>query len=316
MRLLFLFLDGLGLGADDAQANPLAQAQMPHLQSLLQGQRLIHSSRLPMETERASLLALDACLGVPGLPQSATGQAALLTGRNIPALLGMHDGPKPNPQVSAFLRQGTLFSSLHAAGKTAALLNAFPPGYFSALDSGRRLPGAMAMAVRLAGIPLKTQADLFAGQAISADFTAQGWRDHLGISATPLLTPAQAGQRLASLASQLDFALFEYWPSDIAGHHQDLPAAISLLETFDGVLGGLLAAWDDANGLILLTSDHGNLEELNTRRHTTNPVPLLLIGAPEKRRAFLSRLQDGKPAQSMPDLTGVAPAILAAFNLA
>ena len=49
----------------------------------------------------------------------------------------------------------------------------------------------------------------------------------------------------------------------------------SLLETLDTVFGSLLSTWDYENGLILLTSDHGNLEDLSTRRHTRNDVPLL-----------------------------------------
>ena len=39
-----------------------------------------------------------------------------------------------------------------------------------------------------------------------------------------------------------------------------------------------MAAWDDENGLFILTSDHGNIEEKNQRQHTRNPVPTLLLG--------------------------------------
>lgn len=59
--------------------------------------------------------------------------------------------------------------------------------------------------------------------------------------------------------------------------------------------------WDDTEGLILITSDHGNLEDLSTRRHTLNPVPLLIIGAQSLRDEFFHRIKD---------LAGVAPAIL------
>jgi bisphosphoglycerate-independent phosphoglycerate mutase (AlkP superfamily) len=105
---------------------------------------------------------------------------------------------------------------------------------------------------------------------------------------------------LADLSANLDFAFFEYWLTDYAGHGQDMDAAIRLLEDFDAVLGGLLDAWDDENGLILLTSDHGNIEDLSTRRHTANPVPLLLVGNPAKREAFAD----------VKDLTAIAPTIL------
>lgn len=285
MRILFLFLDGVGLGADDVEINPFAAAQMPALTSLLGGGRLL-ASGAPFLGPKADLLRLDAGLGVPGLPQSATGQAVLLTGENVPAHLGYHYGPKPNPEVARFLEDGGLFGRVSRAGKRAALLNAYPPAYFAGISSGKRLYSAIPLAVARASLPFFTQEDLLAGRAISADFTAAGWRERLRLPGTPLLTPSQAGQRLADLARSFDFSFFEYWMSDYAGHQQDMPAALALLEQFDSVLAGLLEAWDMDNDLFLLTSDHGNLEDLSTRRHTPNPVPLLLVGPPAARRAF------------------------------
>jgi hypothetical protein len=272
---------------------------MPRLRALLGGQPLIATST-PFEGERATLLSLDASLGVDGLPQSATGQAVLLTGINIPKEIGYHYGPKPNPAVAAYLNGNTLFSRVTQVGKTTALLNAYPPRYFQGIDSGKRLYSSVPLAVTNAGLSLFTKDDLYAGRALSADFTALGWKTFLGLSDAPILTPEAAGRKTAELASQYDFSFFEYWASDYAGHKQNMSAACDLLETFDGVLGGLLDSWDDSRGLILLTSDHGNLEDLSTRRHTDNQVPGLLIGAPSLRQEFVHDLRD---------LTGIAPAI-------
>ncbi len=335
MRLLFLFLDGVGLGKDDPATNPLAGASMPNLQSLLGGKRLLLPDQPGLETPHASLLALDANLGVSGLPQSASGQATLLTGINIPARLGYHYGPKPNPPIAEFLRNGNVFNALRKGGRSVALLNAYPPRYFAAIASGYRIYSAIPLAAVSAGLSLKTAADLSLGTALAADFTAQGWREHLGLTDTPLLSPVKAGRRLATLASGYDLAFFEYWLSDYAGHRQDMLSACSLLETLDGVIGGLLEAWDEASGLILLTSDHGNLEDLSTRRHTHNPVPLLLIGAPHLRQTFLHNLwhsartrpisqdptpdpphpQQPWPGQIQPDLSDIAPAMLSYLGL-
>jgi hypothetical protein len=285
---------------------------MPHLQGLLGGSKLVVETLSEtslkalrntgiLETERATLLALDAGLGVDGLPQSATGQATLLTGINVSAEIGYHYGPKPNQEVAAYIRNGNLFSTLSKDGYKSALLNAYPPGYFTGIQSGRRLFSAIPLAVTSARIPLKTLEDLQEGHALSADFTAQGWRERLQLPETPVLTPKQAGERLANLMNDYDLAIFEYWLSDYAGHHQDMQAAQSLLETFDQVLGGLLEAWDDKQGLILITSDHGNMEDLGTRRHTANPVPALLIGDSIFRQDF---------AADLTDIIGVTPAIL------
>jgi len=300
MYILFLFLDGIGLGPDDPSSNPFARAHLPNLNRLLGGQRLV-AEIAPYHSERASLLPLDTCLGVGGMPQSATGQAVLLTGTNIPAALGYHYGPKPNHAVAEYLRNGNIFNHLREAGLKVGSLNAYPPPYFEAIASGRRMYSAIPLALASAGIPLKTAADLYTGRALSVDFTGQGWRTRLGIADAPVLEPRQAGQHLAHLASEYDFSFFEYWPSDYAGHGQDMAQACALLETFDAVLGGILADWQDENGLLLITSDHGNLEDLSTHHHTLNPAPALLVGAPELRRSF---------TQGLIDLADVAPTIL------
>jgi 2,3-bisphosphoglycerate-independent phosphoglycerate mutase len=305
MHILFLFLDGIGLGRNDPATNPFAKADMPALQSLLGGYRIVERVA-PLHKLRASLLALDAGLGVPGFPQSATGQAVLLTGRNVPAEIGYHFGPWPNEAVEKILKNGNLFSQLKKGGKTASFLNAYPQRYFDAIQSGKRLYSAIPLAVTSAGYQLKTTQDLHDGLALSADFTAHGWHEHLGLTETPILPEGLAGERLAILARSYDFTFFEYWLSDYAGHGQDMEEACNLLETFDRVLEGLVKNWDFQNDLVVLTSDHGNMEDLSTRRHTTNPVPGLLIGPPALRREF---------AAGLTDLAGVTPAILRLFGV-
>ncbi len=291
MRVFFIFLDGVGLGADNPEINPFARAKMPTLESLLGGHKLL-ASVAPFVGERAALLPLDASLGVAGLPQSATGQAVLLTGINIPKKIGEHYGPKPNPAVAGYLLKGNIFSELTKSNKKAALLNAYPPRYFHGVDSGKRLYSAIPLAVTSAGLPLFTKDDLYAGRALSADFTGAGWRGMLGFPDAPQLSPHAAGKKLAELAGQYDFSMFEYWASDYAGHKQDMEWALNQLEVFDGVITGLVEHWNDDEGLILITSDHGNLEDLSTRRHTDAKVPGLLIGSSEARAAFGSGLSD------------------------
>lgn len=302
-RVLFLFLDGVGLGPADSARNPLAAASMPTLQRLLGGQPLTIESA-PFEGPLASLVSLDARLGIDGAPQSATGQAVLLTGENVPQQIGRHYGPKPNPEVAAFLKQDNLFRQVVQRGGTARLLNAYPPQYFEAIRSGRRMYSSIPLAVDEAGLPLMTTAELKEGQAMSADFTGAGWMARGDFPEIPVYSGVEAGQQLARLSAQFDLAFFEYWASDYAGHKQAFEQAVEMMEAFDQVLTGLLERWQVQQDLILLTSDHGNMEDMDVRGHTLNPVPGLLIGPLALRQQLTAQLND---------LTDIVPAIMTAL---
>jgi hypothetical protein len=299
-RLLFLFLDGVGLGLEDPARNPFAAAEMPALQGLLEGRKLVLPAA-PFEGRRATLLALDPCLGVKGAPQSASGQAAILTGRNVPTEIGEHYGPKPNPAIAAILRQDSLFHRVLARGGTAALLNAYPPRYFHAIETGHRLYSAIPLAAAAAGLPLMTAEDLQAGRAFSADFTGEGWAAQPGFPPAPVMSPSEAGHVLAREAARYDLAWFDYWLTDYAGHRGSPATAVDLLQGFDAILGGLVEAGGGREDLIFLTSDHGNLEDLEARGHTRNPVPALLIGPEKLRETFAAGLHD---------LTHIASAVM------
>ncbi len=308
-RILFIFLDGVGLGAANPETNPFVTAEIPTLMQLLDGRRPLEDTPRT-ETARALFIPTDASLGMPGPPQSATGQAAILTGLNVPQLVGGHWGPKPNEAVARIIEQESLFIKLKARGLEAALLNAYPQRYFDAIDSGHRNYSAIPLAVTAAGIPLFTTADLRAGRALSADFTSEGWRRAVGFGTRPYNVPdvpvyslREAGRKLAQLAATRPFSFFEHWPTDYAGHRGTLTEARTILERLDAVLGGLLEAWDDDGGLVVITSDHGNLEDLSHKHHTLNRVPTFVIGS--ARAAF---------AEGLTDLTHFAPAILKALT--
>lgn len=297
--VLVLFLDGIGLGEANPDINPFAQAHLPNLHRLIGNQTLVQGIA-PFHGPEASLLSLDANLDIPGAPQSASGQATLLTGRNIPEEIGGHFGPKPNPQIMEILKRDNLFKEVVDHGGKTALLNAYPPGYFQGIESGRRLYSAIPLAMDAAGIPLMTAEDLQQGNALSVDFTNEIWSAQPGFPAAPIYTVDQAGRLLAELSRRYDLAWLDYWPSDYAGHRREMDRAVELLEAFDQVFGALLDAWHSEKDLIILTSDHGNLEDLSQRTHTRNPVPCLLIGPQEVRETLSTNLND---------LTDIAPAI-------
>ncbi len=311
MRILFLFLDGVGLGDDDPSTNPFAAADLPTLTRFTQGRRWLRD--LPViESRRAVFIPTDACLGVAGKPQSATGQATIMTGINVPMAIGRHYGPKPNPEIAEIVTRQSVVRVLAECGRSAALLNAYPSQYIASLGLGRRLPSSNQLALQVGGVGFRDGQALLDGRALSADFTGEMWRLHAARHDaaskvrrarplhpdTPIITPEEAGRLLGRLAREQDFTFFDTWLTDYLGHRGTMAQAIRLLQAIDRVMAGLLEAWDDSEGLIVLTSDHGNLEALGERGHTRNPVPTLVIG--DASHEF---------AHALTDLTGFAPAI-------
>lgn len=302
-HVLLIFLDGVGLGDDDPSTNPFAAAHTPTLDALAGGQRWLRGTPR-VDNGRALFIPTDPRLGVPGRPQSASGQATILTGRNVPQAIGEHYGPRPNPAIRAIIHQDNIFKRVRQAGGSAALINAYPPRFHELIHRGKRLPSAYQEAVLSADLPIFTQAEMYSGAAMSPDWTGEGWRTDLGYPDTPVYGRAEAGAHLARLAMQRDFTFFSHWLTDVVGHRGPLERGVALVELFDAVLAGLLAVWDDARGLVVITSDHGNLEDLSIRQHTTNDVPTVAIGA--ARHRFAAGLQD---------LTGIAPGVLRVLGL-
>lgn len=278
MHILLIFLDGIGLGDDDQVLNPFAAAHLPTLTRLTNGHRWLRTTG-NQQSERAIFRPIDPRLGIPGKPQSATGQAAILTGRNIPQIIGEHYGPRPNEAIRALLAEDNLFKQLVAQGKTAALLEAYPPMWHESINRGKRLRASYQQAAHESGQALFTEVDLYNGDALTADWTGEGWRSQLGYTDSPLYERHEAGVKMVELARRYDFAFFAHWFTDVVGHRGTLEEGVYLLELFDAVMAGVLDVWDDEEGLIIVTSDHGNMEDLgNGGKHTDNDVPGLIIG--------------------------------------
>ena len=303
MRVLFLFLDGVGLGDADPLHNAFAAAHLPVLTGFTRGARWLRGLERSANG-RGTFIPTDACLGVSGRPQSATGQATIMTGLNVPHIIGRHYGPKPNPVIAGIIARGSIIKMMAEHGLSVGFVNAFPPDFFKAINRGRRLLSSNQLALDVAGVNLPGVEEIVSGQAMSADFTGQGWRSDLGFVDTPVMTPQEAGRKLATLAQAFDFTFFDHWVTDYVGHRGTLQDATYRLEVLDGVVAGLLEAWDDSQGLIVMTSDHGNIEDLGRRGHTTNLVPTLVIGS--GHAAF---------AEGLTSLVDLAPRVLTAFGI-
>jgi hypothetical protein len=288
MRIVFVFVDGLGLGDAESPANPLRHPKLSLLanfrpagwQPAEEGGR-VHD--LPEVHRRRPLpfggraIATDASLGLPGLPQSATGQTTILTGVNASLVLGRHMYGYPSPTLRKLLLGHSLLMRLDRAGKRVAFLNAFRKIFFELGEAVWEKPlSATTWANRAAGLPFRSIDDLLAGRAIYQDI------DHSSLiargGAVPLRQPEAAGAILARESAQYDFCLFEFFQTDKAGHRQDESQALGELLKLERFLTATLHALDLTETTLILTSDHGNIEDLSTKTHTHNPVPTLLFG--------------------------------------
>jgi hypothetical protein len=185
---------------------------------------------------------------------------------------------------------------LRRRGIAVALANAYTPAYFEAVAARRLRYGAITLHALQSGVRLRTVDDLAAGRAVYQDLT-NARAQELGAE-VPVIAPEDAGRNLAAAARGHTFTLFEFFQTDLAGHRR-IDGAVDIIERLDRFLGGVLAHIDLGETLVILTSDHGNVEDGRTRAHTLNPVPALLVGA--GRDAVSERLRA---------ITDVAPACL------
>ena len=109
-------------------------------------------------------------------------------------------------------------------------------------------------------------------------------------------------------SKKYDAIILNYANPDMVGHTGILEAAIKAIETIDTCVGRVVEAIEKTEGTLIITADHGNSEQMIDyatgephTAHTTNPVPLVLIGKQAKLKK--GRLADLAP--TMLDLMGI-----------
>jgi hypothetical protein len=247
---------------------------MPQLRDLLGKPLVLDDGYDALTHDGLTFRALDACLGVPGLPQSATGQTALFTGVNAPALVGDHVTAFPTSQLREIIAQHSVLKQVADLDKRVLFANAHSDRFWRMIEQRKLRLGASTLTALAAGGAIPTLEDLIEGRAVLWDITHELASGHLGYE-LPVVLPEEAGARLARLATEYDLVLYESFLTDLAGHRRIEPEWV--LPRLDAFLGAILAHRSPGTTLIV-SSDHGNLEDSTTKAHTTNPVPLLVVG--------------------------------------
>lgn len=259
LKIIFIFVDGLGMGSADPSQNLLCGGRYPILEKLL----------------NKHAIPIDACLGVDGRPQSATGQATLFTGVNAAKLMGRHIEGFPPAKLKEMIRQENVFSKLQRAGKSCTFANSYWLDNITLLPPRRE---SVTTVMTLAALgKVRGKQKLLANRAVNHDITR--WTMHTRGYTGSLITPQQAGQHLINIGNDYDFTLFEYFLTDRAGHSNDPELKTVVLDHLNQFLASVIRFAERPNRLLLLSSDHGNIEDVTTATHTQNPVPLIALGS-------------------------------------
>jgi hypothetical protein len=293
--MILVFVDGLGLGENDVRKNPCAAGGIKHLS------RFANENGLHHPDGEGILVPTEANLGVPGLPQSATGQATLFSGINCSRALGRHLQGFPNQKLRDILKKQSLLMEIQKRGLRPVFINAYRPPFFSLPTEIQWKLSVTTILTLAAGLPFFGLEDLREERSVYHDMTNEGLiRRGFDV---PLFSARKAAEILAKASEHYDFVLYEYFQTDKAGHSRDMAWAREEILKLERFIDALLSFIDLGKNTMLLTSDHGNIEDLSVKTHTRNPVMTLLWG--KGRYELKEKIQT---------LTDIAPAVLWALE--
>lgn len=258
-RTLFILVDGLGLGPPDPVINPLYRGVCPCLLDLLENHAV----------------PIDAGMGMPGIPQSATGQTALFTGVNAARAMGRHVEGFPGPVLRDIIREHNFYNTFTSLGFNSAFANAYYVDDMAEVHARRRQSVTTVAALKAFGV-VRDRTDMMRGKAVYQDLTRASLRER-GYEGA-LVTPAESARDLLGIAEAYDFTVFEYFQTDRMGHKGTRVEVEGVLAVLDEFLAGISAFVKKEGNLLVLTSDHGNIEDSGSPLHSVNPVPLVAIG--------------------------------------
>lgn len=302
-KLIFLFLDGTGIGRQDPD-NPFFSGRADWLPFFDSG---------PGLPDGTPVKAVACDLGIRGVPQSATGQTALFTGVSGAALADHHKNGFPDRRLRQIIVRHNIFRRLRDLGARGRFINAYPffadaftndhvrieeDGRFRfAPDfphSYRKMISVTSCMLIAGGERPGGETDIVSGRALYQDYSnasliARGLR-------LPEYSPEKAAGIIHRISRESDFILYEYFQTDLYAHRRTRAECLELVSGLNRLIGALISRLDRRRETLVITSDHGNLEDLSARHHTVNRVPLIAWGKEgERLRKRIEGIEDVTP---------------------
>jgi len=260
MKLLFIFLDGVGKGEKTAY-NPFFY---------------YHPKSYDIFLKKGIVRFLDATLKVPGFPQSATGQVTIYSGINAAKEVGFHINGQITPSLKRIIDKKNIFKTLKQNGFKVDFANVYRDEYLQKLLNDKDFKMSVTSYMALTSeVRLKTIDYLLKGEGVYCDITNEILIEN-GYD-VPLFSPEKAAENLLNVLKKSHFVLFEHFKTDLIGHSCDMEKAIELVKILDEFVLYTLKNLSSDECLII-TSDHGNIENLSVKTHTYNSVPFLAYG--------------------------------------
>ena len=218
----------------------------------------------------------------------------MFTGVNAPVFMGRHCEGFPGPSLRKKIEEGNLFLALKKRGKRVCFADAYLIEDATELAARRFKSVTTVMALTTPEV-IATADDLADDQAVMQDITRETIQERF--PDIPVISPQKAAEHLYRLAVEHDFTFFEFFQTDVSGHSMDYARACAVLRIYDRFLGALCRYLEPSGMTLVVTSDHGNIENMSERGHTANPVPFIACGpGAADLRSRVESLKDITPA--------------------
>lgn len=291
-----IFIDGLGIGDNDPAKNPFIKNGFKTFEKIFGS--IPHKNNSTIIKHPYYLFPVDAVLGVQGLPQSGTGQVSIFCGMNAPEYVGKHFGPFPYSTTIPIIESQNILKHYKQNELRVFFANAYPQIFFDYLNSGKKRLSVTSLICRLSGIRLNNEEDVRNGNALTAEITNSRWKKKLKYN-LDVISPGTAAERLLRIANENNFTLYEFFLTDHLGHGRIADEFDVIFSDLDEFLYTILSQMDLENLTLIICSDHGNIEDLSVKSHTTNPALTITAGKYSKELF-----------ENIKDLTNIKPAII------
>ncbi len=227
-------------------------------------------------------IPIDAVMGVEGRPQSGTGQTSLFCGVNAQKIINRHHYAYPDSKLRKIIKEQNIFKKSKEKGKKVCFANAYSGNYFKNTKLRRSVTTWMNC---YSNSTFLLEEDLVEGNAVFHDITNQTYPFS---SNKLIITPLKAAENLMKISQNFDLTVYEYFITDRIGHGKISEEHLNILSDF---LDYIMIDSEEKINLII-TSDHGNIEDKTTKQHTLNKIPLYLNFKVEKHIKSLSEVAE------------------------